>query len=749
MLASEPVVRALARDAEPDGPIDDIQEDILPIVVEEAQELLPSIEALLDQYLKGNGSALGELHRKVHTLKGTVAMAGAMRARALIHAMESWMEQAEEGRSDIARDGARLLALFDAVKERVAALIRGDHRQATVVERPAVDGKKPSAPVVQSPKNVRVSAEDMDRFLEEINEAKLAGSTLNSNVLRVRHVLRDLDGNNQRLANMLRELEMHAETQIASRRSQLQESGEEFDPLEFDRFTRLQEISRSLAEGLNDAIDLNRDLLRQASDQESVLAHQERSIHEAYKGLRQTRLVPVDAINDRLHKVVWQTARELGKSVDFDLEGGRQALDRVLLERIVGPMEHLLRNALAHGIEPLAVRLAANKPAQGRLRVAVHQEAGRVRLTVSDDGAGLNAARIREKAIERGLWPADKPVSDQDAADLVCMPGFSTADAVSEVAGRGVGMDVVRSEVLGMGGRFDLDSRPGQGLTATLTLPTAVASVSAVVVESGGEQWSLPVETIEHMDRADPERLAAARASGRLDIALPGLGSMTVPYADLDVLMGLSAPETALLAASVVVVRAGDRRLAVGATRLSQVADLPLRPLGRWWASTPGIMGAVLLPNGRAGFLIDPLRAPSDRRFHSAPGGAIARRPTVLVVDDSVTMRKVASRFLERQGFVAITAKDGQDAVEILADVVPDAILMDVEMPRMDGFDCVKAVRENAKTAHVPIVMITSRTADKHRQRAMALGANAYMGKPFKEDELLAWLRSVLPPLPA
>lgn len=729
---------------EDDGIVDDIQEDVLPIVLEEAQEeLVPEIDALLERLFAKDHSAIPELHRKVHTLKGALAMVGAMRGRALMHSMETWMEKAEAGEVDLDAGHERLAELFENVKQRIAALARGDHLLPSPKKSAAAGSSqfRAATPVIQTPRRVHLRSDDVDRYITEINEARLANTSLSAAGLRSRQTLSDLEEKALRLAKILRELEIHAESQIQSRRTQVEEAGEEFDPLEFDRYTHLQEITRFLSEGVNDVMDLQRDMVHQAAEQETVTAYQGRAIESVQEGLQRTRLIPADALADRLHKVAWATSRELSRPSEFYLEGGRQALDRMLLEKIASPLEHILRNAIAHGIESPDERKQAGKPAVGSVTMQIRQEAGRVHIVVKDDGRGLDPEKIRQKAVAKNMWPASRPMGMPEAADMICSAGFSTADSVSEIAGRGVGMDVVRSEVMAMGGRFDIRSTTGKGMTIAIVLPTAIASISVVLVEAGGETWAVPVEMVEHMDRISQEKAQQAISEdGSLEWSI-GQERCSMRYRRLSDLMRISQADTVQEGGALLILRTGDQRAAIFVDALAGVAELPMRSLGRQWSAVPGVMGATILPSGRAGFLVDPLRADWSIKQEEDAAPRKRVKPLVMVVDDSITVRKVTARFLERNGYDAILAKDGQEAVEMLVDIVPDAILLDVEMPRMDGFDCARHIRENQKVGHVPIIMITSRTADKHRQRALSMGVNAYLGKPYKEEELLPLLR--------
>lgn len=727
--------------SEEDGLVDRLDIEFVETAREETEELLPAIEDCLERVAThGLKKDVAELSRHVHTLKGVAGIAGAMKTRALIHRMETLMEEVQGGKVLDKALHARLSDMFMMVSRQMTALFS----PSAEPEEGDGEGKgKPEQGVVAPPviKNVRIPADTVDRLFNEINEARLAGTSLSGNTILMRRKLREMEENIGRVSRMARDLEMQAETQIQSRRAQIAESNEEFDPLEMDRFTILQELSRLLNEAVSDVQDLQRDIVRSVSDQETHLAYQERSIHEVQEGLLKTRLVSVDAaLNDRLHKVALSAAKELGKSVGFVLSGGRVALDRALLEKVAPPLEHILRNAVAHGVEMPEERQAAGKPSSGLVRVAMKQEAGKVSIVVEDDGAGLNVDKIQERAVERGLWEKGEPMSDRQAIDMVCRPGFSTVDTISQIAGRGVGMDVVRSDVLAMGGRFDLDTRSGRGLRVAIQLPTTVASASVMIVEAEGETWSVPTEILEDVMVVRKGVLARAREEGVLEI----LGAR-IPFSDLGSLMGVSDAATVRQeSAPIMILREGERQIAVEVQKLRQVAEVPLRPLARIWGRVPGIVGSTLLPDGRASFLVDPLRAPwakARKDGEVLDEDSLANRPPlVLVVDDSITVRRVTAQFLERNGFEPVLAKDGQEALEVLAKIQPAAVLLDVEMPRMDGFDCAKNIRENPRHKSLPILMITSRTAPKHRERAFSLGVDEYLGKPFQEDELLELL---------
>lgn len=727
--AVEDRVQALRHLSEPQDQLE-IDDDILPDLLAEYDSLHEGIGQALEAWQAGDVRMVPELRRQVHTMKGLLRMANALRLGDQLHALETDMENTEAGKPG-RFSPLQVAQRYAAVHAGWQALLR-----PPMPEIQTEDGTAAPVPVIRVPSQVTIASELVDRLITETTESRLTASALEGNARDQREILRDLSRNSQALARLLRDLEVYAEAQIQSRRAQLA-PGESFDPLEMDRYTVLQELSRSLIEAGTDAMDLQRDLGQRLGEQEHLLTYQGRALGEVQSGLHKTRLTPVAELHGRLQKVIANTALEVGKEVSFVLDSGNLDLDRVLLNRVVAPLEHILRNAVDHGLESGAARTAAGKSSSGNLMIRVRQEAGRVNFEVADDGAGLNVDRIRDKAIHKGMWAEDRAMSTQEAADMICQPGFSTAEALSQISGRGVGMDVVRSEVLGMGGRFRIVSTQGQGMTVTLELPTVVATASVLVVEAGGERWAVPVDLIEDVARQPIEALQEAARTGRWDDE--------TTFAELANLMGLSPTQTNKRSSLVLWLRENTRRVMVQVDKIGEVAEVPLRPAGALWAGIEGVAGITVLPDGQAAFLIDPLRARRSGMADVAPV-VRPRQPTVMVVDDSITVRKATVRFLEREGYLALTAKDGQEALEMLAlgHQAPDVVLLDVEMPRMNGFECLKAIRQTPRHADLPVVMITSRTAAKHRQRAEDLGVQGYLGKPFPEEELSELLKKLV-----
>jgi len=715
--------------------VDNINANMLKNVIDGAEDLVEEIDDLLGVVSTGQTEKIKELLRKVHTLKGDIGQAGALRVRALIHHMETIMEEVQDGRFKIEDKKPELYVFFDQAKKLIKDLRDGKWSSSDTGQGP----DKPEA--VQAPKFVKVHAHEIDKMIGDVNETRLAAVAIEEFIISNKNKLKDLEENAMRASVMLRELELQSEIQIQSRRTRLQEAGDEFDPLEFDQFTRLQELSRLASETIFDIFEVRRDLTRFVSEQETLVAHQKRTILSAQDILHKTRLTQVDAINDRLHNVVWQSSREEGKSITFEMTGGRVELDRVLLEKIIPPLEHILRNSVVHGIEKIEDRKKLGKAPMGVISAMFKQEAGRVLIEIADDGYGLRVDKIKEKAVEKGLWNAKDSMDDFHAAEMICAPGFSTAEAVSSLAGRGVGMDVVRNNILALGGKFELRSVEKEGLRILIQLPTSIASASVLVAESGGESWAFPVEMVEHVILMTGQDLVDARLN-KVFSSKDGLEKWAgAPFRLLEDLTGVRSHSiNGDTSAPILLLKERGQTMALEVSKLVQVFEVPLQPAGPLWNGVKGVAGTVILPNSDSIFLVDPFGfalTKSSSKAISETTSPQKSSPLVMVVDDSLTVRKATVRFLQKNGFDIITAKDGQEALDILLKVQPDLILMDIEMPRMDGFDCTKNIRENPRHAHIPIVMITSRTAEKHRQRATMLGANEYLGKPFKEEELL------------
>jgi chemosensory pili system protein ChpA (sensor histidine kinase/response regulator) len=417
-----------------------------------------------------------------------------------------------------------------------------------------------------------------------------------------------------------------------------------------------------------------------------------------------------------------------------------------MLERMIPPLEHMLRNAVDHGIELPEERIGAGKAEVGRVRLGFEREGGDVLLTLADDGRGVNIDRVKNTAIERGLMSPEAQLSDHDIMQFIMTPGFSTAKEVTQISGRGVGMDVVNQEIKQLGGAVDIDSTAGQGTQFTMRLPFTLSVNRALMVMLGEDQFAVPLNSIEGIVRVSPYELEHYYATPDARFEYAGqqyqvryLGSM-LDESYRPQLDGTALPLPVLL------VRSQEYSVALQVDSLLGSREVVVKSLGPQFAGVDGLSGATVMGDGSVVVILDLLAlvrrlvAQSyviDFKQDDQPQLEDSTVRTVIIVDDSVTVRKVTSRFLERSGFDVMTAKDGVEALRMIQERTPDIMLLDIEMPRMDGFEVAKNIRSGSTHSELPIIMITSRTGQKHRERAYELGVNNYLGKPYQEDELL------------
>ncbi|WP_127996941.1 hybrid sensor histidine kinase/response regulator [Piscinibacter defluvii] len=604
--------------------------------------------------------------------------------------------------------------------------------------------------------SVRVRAPLLDRLVNQAGEVSITRSRIESEVGQIKGSLGDLTENLERLRQQLRDIELQAETQMSSRLEAAKAASQSFDPLEFDRFTRFQEITRMMAESVNDVATVQRTLQRALDSAEDELATQARLTRDLQDDLLRTRMVEFESLSDRLYRVVRQAAKETGKQVRLDIVGGSIEVDRGVLDRMTGSFEHLLRNSVTHGIESPEQRTGAGKEPSGLVIVSLTQEGNEVGIEFRDDGRGLDLAAIRAKGQASGLLAPDAQPSDAELANLIFTPGFSTAETVTELAGRGVGMDVVRSEVNAMGGRIETATSPGQGTSFRLVLPLTTAVTQVVMLRCGDSTVAVPSTLIEIVRRATPAEVDACYASG-----VYTLNERPMPFFWLGALLQTSARPTEATGRTraVVVVRSAQQRVALHVDEVLGNQEVVVKNLGPQLSRLPGLAGMTLLASGAVALIYNPVAlatlygdsaraatlsalqasasqpAQPQQPMAAAP---VQAAPLVLVVDDSLTVRRVTQRLLVREGYRVVLAKDGIEALERLAEELPQIVLSDIEMPRMDGFDLVRNIRADARLRALPVIMITSRIAQKHRDYAAELGVDHYLGKPYAEDDLLA-----------
>ncbi|HLP98227.1 MAG TPA: Hpt domain-containing protein [Sideroxyarcus sp.] len=737
---------------------DEVDEQLLPIFLEEAHELYPQIGSTLRAWREQPGDAqLGRnLQRSLHTLKGSARMAGAMRLGELTHRVESRVDKAVEQKAFDAALWGELENYLDRIGNAIEQL---QHPQPAPLPAEAVVAQPEAAVVPQqqfeltqvlTPQALEIGAEramqaallrvrsdTVDRLVNEAGEVSVARSRAETELREFKNSVLELTDSVNRLRKQLREIEIHAEGQMQARVTVSGDSAEKFDPLEFDRFTRFQELTRFMNESVHDVQTVQQALLKNLAETEAALTAQSHLNRDLQQGLMTIRMVPFASISERLYRIVRQTGKELGKRANLELSGTEVELDRSVLEKMTAPFEHLLRNAIAHGLELPEQRERAGKQPIGEIRLSLRQESNEVVFEFSDDGAGLDIARIRQKAVDKGVIQADEELSEEQIMQLVFTSGLSTAQEVTEISGRGVGMDVVRSEITALGGRIDVSSEAGRGARFTIHLPLTLAVTKVLMVRAGHIVYALPSTMVEHVQQLKPAALEGIYQQQYVDWQ-----GRRYPLHYLARLLGDDEAEVATQPHNpVLLLRSGDNRIALHVDELLGNQEAVVKNIGPQLARLPGIAGATVSGSGAVILIINPIsftqRIAVARKVAKAAAEPVRRVPLVMVVDDSLTVRKITGRLLTRAGYMVVTAKDGVDALEQLNELMPDVMLLDVEMPRMDGFELTKRLRQDSKTQDLPIIMITSRTADKHRRYALEMGVNEYLGKPYQEDELL------------
>ncbi|WP_458232511.1 Hpt domain-containing protein [Roseateles sp. P5_E8] len=809
----EPLAAALEPEPEAGLP-DNIEPELYPIFEEEGRDLLRDLHGALRDWL-AEPAELGRSDacmRALHTFKGGARLAGAMRLGEQAHNLESAIEAllragtADHGQVQaLQHDGDALEHAFEelgrslnapVVVAAVAAPVAAPVAPAVIAPPPPAPEPEPRyeplarfaqpAPVAEEASSepareidwsrfaesteiaagsdnlaigqalVRVRGSLLERMATQAGEVSIRRARMESELVQMKGALLDLDDNLERLRTQLRELDLQAEAQMHTQQELAQQGGREFDPLEFDRYTRFQELTRMLTESVGDVATLQRTLSRNVQTGEDELAAQSRLTRELQDDLLRTRLVDFDSIGERMHRVVRQAARDAGKQVKLEITGGQTELDRSVLERTAGAFEHLLRNSVAHGIEMPEARTAAGKEAAGTLRIEVGQHGNEVRLNFVDDGAGLNLARIRERGLQLGLLAPDAEPDDAQLRRLIFAPGFSTASQITELSGRGIGMDVVRAEVGTLGGSIETTSTSGKGTSFLLRLPLTTALTQVVLLKSAEQVVAVPAALMQSVQRVPVDAVEAAYATGKLLH-----GGAELPFYWLGGLLGHGGRgHTHGKHAPVVLVRSAQASLALHVDEVVGNQEVVVKNLGAQLNRVPGLAGISLLASGDVALiynvvaLADWYGADAQARLAAARGQLsdhkpvapdaeeIVQAPLVMVVDDSLTVRRVTQRLLERVGLRVLLAKDGLDAMEKLSgDELPSVVLSDIEMPRMDGFDLVRNMRADARLAPLPVIMITSRIAQKHRDYAAQLGVDHYLGKPYDEEHLLGLIR--------
>lgn len=774
---------------------DELKSIVEETFLEESEEILDNTEKLLNQWFdqRSDRSLLLQLQRAAHSIKGGARMVENEQVASIAYELETtfeqfavyhfnsnaydgllqktlaWLRQAifqhdysnfEQIQSSLkkiayvdvtAQLPERLAKTETLVTENSFEFVEGDGTEPPRMMGEWVDTGNTDT----SHEMIRISADLVEKMIDLSGENAINRSRIEMDLGQLGNTLNEMELAIKRLADQLRRMEGELESQIIAKHGSENSRYADFDPLEMDQYSSLNQLSKSLAESASDLVDFKSTLSDKIRETEGLLLQQSRIQAEIQESLMRTRLVPFDRMLPRLQRIVRQTSTTLNRPAELIVQNSEGELDRNILERLVTPFEHMLRNAIDHGLEDTADRIALNKPEVGSILLNISRQGTDVIVSFSDDGKGIDAEKIREKALSQGLIKEDQTLDSEELLQFIFHPGFSTAKSVTQISGRGVGLDVVQSEIKSLGGHVSVSSEVGKGTTFTIRVPTTVAVSDALMVKVGDQQYAVSLAQIDRIVRIAPSTLETYFNSKDDFFKIDGVNyklrylsefvsNQPIPRLNnvahsLPVLLikGNSGQTIALLVDQLV----GSR------------AQIVVKPIGHQFANIGVVTGATILGDGQVCLILDGqniarqihgtqrVKHMQDQRDGSRSGNA---RRLVMIVDDSVTVRKVTSRLLERQGYDIVTAKDGVDAIEQLENVRPDLMLLDIEMPRMDGFEVTNLVRHHDIHRDLPIIMITSRTGEKHRERAFSLGVTHYMGKPFQEAELLENIQQLI-----
>lgn len=772
----------------------EVDPEILEAFTEEAAELLISIDRAIKQWQSEPENPAGsmQLQRDLHTLKGGARLTATKAMADLTHQTETLVlavtenqDKPDEGFFNLLQrcqdrltemqerlaNRSSIPGAQDLLEEiqRYSGYVPADiDNRDTLPEPPMTFESSPQkiqeiepalAAKAQSPaqstEKIRVRADLLDYLSNFAGEVSITRDQVTQQHAAMHQQLEEMEETVTRLHEQLRKLEIETETQILFRyEDTAQDNNAEFDPLELDRFSTIQQLSRSLTETVNDLNNISRSMGNLMRETDVLLLQQSRLNTDLQQGLMHTRLLPFNSITPRLERIVRQTNSELQKQSLLFVSGADLELDRTILDRLVAPIEHILRNAIAHGLETTEARLQQGKDEIGQLSISLQRDGSEVLITIADDGQGLNIEKIKQRAIDQNLIDPFNIPNEQALIQLILTSGFSTAETISQLAGRGVGMDVVSNEIRALKGRLSISSEPGKGTRFHLRLPLTLSVMQALLISVNQQQFAVPLSAVNAGERISLSRIRDLMSQSKPTYTFHGEQYDFIPLSNL---LGqpLNLQDNLRQQMPLLLFRSGDIQVALAVDSIDSNREIVIKSVGAQLSQINAINGATILGDGRVIFILDiPTLIDSYQALPNATNlqqtsenyqpDMPDRPPIAMIVDDSITMRKATGGLLSRLGFEVLTAKDGVDALAQLYEQTPDIVLLDVEMPRMDGFEFASIIRNDAQFKHLPIIMITSRTGEKHRQRAMSIGVNAYLGKPYQDEELIISMKQQL-----
>ena len=758
-------------------------DELLEAFREEGQEILGRMEQELQRW-EGEGDtskALAGLRRELHTLKGGARAVGWSALGDLGHSTETLLED----ETQVSVNSDKVISLIQEVHDLIAVVISVseqlmlddliklnrkvldfnpnveddiefieqpsqldaeleavEHKTSSLEER-AGDLSPAAFRTDTEARAVRVSTEVLDELVNYSGEVSILRSRLQQQVSMVRSNLGELNETVRHFREQLRDLEIESEAQMLATTERMRDmdgQNVDFDPLEMDRFSRLQTVARSLGDSLSNLVSVQAGITEFAGDAENTLQQQSHVSDSLQEGLLRTRMIPFASVVPRFRHLTRQTSRQLERNVRIVVTGDHVEVDRKILDQMSSSFEHMIRNSIVHGLEGSDERISAGKPEEGVITIQMGQDGNDIVINFSDDGRGIDKIEIAEKARSRGLLSAGQEMNDEDLMRILTTPGVSTSQEITQLSGRGVGMDVVADMIRELGGSITVSSEEGKGTVFALRVPVTLAISHALLVYAGEQMFALPARLIYNVLRIPYADILEGDSAADAYITY---NDQKLPVLNLAQRLGLPFFKSDDTVAKVVVVRAGIREIALLVESISDTREIVVKPLNEMLSEIPGVGGVTMLGDGSIVLILDVPGLWQNRNldvqedsFQSSVSQQ-SESTTVMVVDDSMTVRNVMGRDLQNNGYEVILAKDGVDAIEQLRHTVPDILLVDLEMPRMDGFELTTRVRSDDRLKDIPVLIITSRSGARHRDQAMGLGASGYMSKPYRLDELV------------
>jgi chemosensory pili system protein ChpA (sensor histidine kinase/response regulator) len=800
----------------------EIDAEMLEIFREEAEDLLRNINSQLEvlKSAPNNRESLLEIRRSAHTLKGSAGIVGLKPLSHLAHRVEDLLDCLSEKEIEGNRRIFELLATstdclsalasgensppfsrriellyqdfdetlksfengtFEKEPIKIPALVKSE----SVAEAAAAESENPPVAVMHK-SVVRVSLEKLDELVRLVGDLVISRSVFEQRLAEFERQTNELQYSTGRLLRSTGKLETDFEASLlsisdfgfgisdvtANRQTrlitnQLSEyanpksqipNPKSFDALEFDRYTEFHQTTRELLETAGDTSAINNELDKLRSNLETLFSTQSHLIEEMHDKLLRLRMVRFGSLAARLQRTVRVTCEQESKQVELVIEGDQTEVDTQILDLLVEPLLHLLRNAVAHGIESPDTRRLLGKPEKGKIGLRLHSEGTHIILTVTDDGRGISSVALREKAVRNGFISQDEAdkMSDEEAFSLGFLPGLTTAEAVSQTAGRGVGMNIIKTSILRGQGTILIASEPQKGTTFTIRMPMALAITRGLLVKTNGQTFAFPLKLVKKVGEISAEEFANRPDKNSLQI-----DGLTYAVSNLGTLLGLPSDLAKKELIPLLLLETSDTARALTVDEIVRAEEIVIKPLAAPLQNYPNLLGATILGDGNVVPVLDLIyllknaegekRRKGEEEKNPASSDSPALQPSasplpdtprqisVMVVDDSPSVRHITSKLIKNAGWEVIVAKDGLEAFEALQEsaTLPDVVLTDVEMPRMDGYELLSSIRGHDRLRELPVIMITSRASEKHRQKAVELGVSEYLTKPFDDSFLI------------